>query len=47
MKTISKHFETIKQAVNFRAKLYEKYDVVKMTDAPIFEERGIYTFSVK
>lgn len=46
MKTISKHFETIQQAVNFRTKLYQKYDFVKITDAPLFEEKGIYTFSV-
>ncbi|MHB9056187.1 MAG: hypothetical protein ACYC2P_08570 [Paludibacteraceae bacterium] len=47
MKTISKHFETIKQAVNFRTKLYKKYDFVKITDAPLFEESGTYVFSVK
>ena len=46
MKTISKHFKTIKDAVNFRTKLYEKYDFVKITDAPLFDENGTYTFSV-
>ena len=46
MKAISKHFKTIKQAVNYRSKLYEKYDFVKITDAPLFDENGTYTFSV-
>ena len=46
MKTISKHFKTIKQAVNFRSKLYQKYDFVKITDAPLFDENGTYVFSV-
>ena len=46
MKTISKKFKTIKQAVNFRSKLYEKYDFVKIIETPLFDEEGIYTFSV-
>ena len=46
MKTITKKFKTIKDAVNYRSKLYEKYDFVKITDAPLFDENGTYTFSV-
>ena len=46
MKTITKHFKTIKDAVNYRSKLYKKYDFVKITDAPLFDENGTYTFSV-
>ena len=46
MKTIKKHFETIKQAIDYRTKLYQKYDFVKITDAPLFDENGIYIFSV-
>ena len=46
MKTIKKHFETIKQAIDYRTKLYQKYDFVKITDAPLFDENGTYVFSV-
>ena len=46
MKTIKKNFETIEQAILFRTKLYEKWDFVKITDTPIFEEKGTYIFSV-
>ena len=46
MKTISKKFKSIKDAVNYRSKLYEKYHFVKITDAPLFDENGTYTFSV-
>ena len=46
MKTITKKFKSIKDAINFRSKLYEKYDFVKIIDAPLFDENGIYIFSV-
>lgn len=46
MKTIKKQFGTIKQAVNFRSKLYEKYEFVKITETPLFEESGEYVFVV-
>ena len=46
MKKIKKKFETIKQAVSFRAKLYEKYEFVKITETPLFEESGEYVFVV-
>ena len=46
MKTIKKQFDTIKQAVNFRSKLYEKYEFVKITETPSFDESGEYVFVV-
>ena len=46
MTTTKKKFKSIKDAVNYRSKLYEKYDFVKITDAPLFDENGTYTFSV-
>ena len=46
MKTIKKHFDTIKQAVNFRSKLYQKYEFVKITETPLIEESGEYVYVV-
>lgn len=46
MKTIKKHFETIQQAIDYRTKLYKKYDFVKITETPLFEESGKYVFVV-
>lgn len=46
MKTISKTFDTSKQAERFMWRLYDKYDSVKLVKAPMFSEQGVYTFAV-
>ena len=46
-KTISKYFNTLRQAEKFREKLYNQFDSVKLIDCPLFEECGQYTFVVE
>lgn len=46
MKTITKHFDTLKKAANYRNRLYSKYDQVQLLSFPISGEKGIYVFLV-
>ena len=46
MKTITKHFDTLKKASNYRNRLYSKYDEVKLLSFPVISEKGIYVFLV-
>jgi hypothetical protein len=47
MKTITKHFDTMKQAERFLNKLYSQFDFVNLISYPVFSESGIYTFQIK
>jgi hypothetical protein len=47
MKTISKHFETIKQAEKFMSSLYNRFNAVSLIKYPINSEKGIYIYQVK
>lgn len=46
-KTITKIFCTMEQAVNYRDKLYNKYDSVKLISCPMYSEYGEYTWEVE
>ena len=46
MKTITKHFDTLKKAANYRNRLYNKYDDVQLLSFPVSSEKGIYVFLV-
>ncbi len=46
MKTITKHFDTLKKAENYRNRLYSKYDEVILLSFPVSSENGIYVFLV-
>lgn len=46
MKTITKHFDTLKKATNYRNRLYNKYDDVQLLSFPVSSEKGIYVFLV-
>lgn len=46
-KTIKKHFDTIKKAENYQAKLCNKYNYVRLVSFPTFSENGNYIFQVK
>ncbi len=46
MKQITKHFDTLKKAANYRNRLYSKYDQVQLLSFPISGEKGIYVFLV-
>ena len=43
---ITKFCKTMKQAVNYQNELYENYHVVRLIQFPMFEEGGIYEWSV-
>ena len=47
MKRIVKRLATLKQAENFREKLYDEYDHVCLVNFPRFYESGDYVFEVK
>lgn len=47
MKTITKQFETIKQAEKFLNRLYNKFNSVSLIKFPINSEKGIYIYQVK
>jgi hypothetical protein len=45
--TITKTFDTLKQAERFHNSLYNKYNYVRATRSPRFTEQGIYAWEVK
>ena len=47
METISKNFETIKQAERYQNKLYNKYNSVVLVHFPILSESGQYVWKVQ
>jgi len=47
METITKKFNTIKQAEAYINKLYNNYNSVQLVNSPLFTESGIYTFIVQ
>jgi len=47
MKTITKQFSSMKKADTYQNMLYDKYDYVRLTRWPIFEESGTYVWEVK
>lgn len=46
MKTLTKHFATLKQAERYQAGLYNKYNRVALISSPLFQEQGFYTWKV-
>lgn len=46
-KTITKVFSSMRQAVIYRDKLYNKYDSVKLISFPMYSEYGEYTWEVE
>ena len=46
MKTITKHFDSLKKAENYLNLLYDRYDSVQLVYFPVYSESGIYIFSV-
>lgn len=46
MKQITKHFDTLKKAANYRNRLYSKYNQVQLLSFPVISEKGIYVFLV-
>jgi hypothetical protein len=46
MKTITKHYKTLKQAERYQNLLYNKYDIVRLVRSPFFGEEGNYTWQV-
>ncbi len=47
MKTITKTYETQKQAERYQNRLYGKYNTVRLVRWPRFTEAGKYTWEVK
>jgi hypothetical protein len=47
MKTITKHFDTLKKAEAHQNKLHEQYNHVRLIRSPRFGEAGIYAWEVK
>jgi hypothetical protein len=48
VKTITKHFQRIRDAERFQEQLYDLYDSVQLIHSPMFdEERGAYIWRVK
>jgi hypothetical protein len=47
MKTIVKHFDSLKKAEQYQDKLYDKYDHVRLVRWPSFSEAGDYAWEVK
>jgi len=45
MKTISKHYTTLKQAERHQERLYNQYDYVRLIRSPLGED-GIYVWEV-
>lgn len=46
MKTITKHFDTLKQAERYQNRLYGRYDKVRLVRSPRFSEAGTYVWEV-
>ena len=47
MKTIAKHFQTIRQAERYQDRLYNRFDVVRLVRFPLFDEAGSYVWEVQ
>ena len=47
MKTITKTFETLKQAERHQNSLYGKFNHVRLVRSPRFGESGVYAWEVK
>jgi hypothetical protein len=47
MKTISKHFTSMKKAEEYQNQLYDKYDYVRLSRSPIFRETGTYVWEIE
>lgn len=47
MKTITKTFDTLKQAEACQNRLYNKYNYVRLVRSPRFTEEGVYAWEVK
>ena len=44
--TITKNFSSMKKAQTYQNMLYEKYNYVRLTRSPLFEESGLYVWEV-
>lgn len=47
IKTVTKHFDTLKQAETYQNRLYNKYDHVRLIRSPMFAQAGTYAWEVK
>lgn len=47
MKTISKHFASLKEAEKYQSRLINKWDYVQLVQLPLFRENGLYMWNVK
>lgn len=47
MKTITKHYKTLRSAENFQNRLYSKYDYVRLISSPLSSEEGKYVWQVR
>lgn len=47
MRTISKHFGTLKAAERYQSRLYGQYDHVRAVAWPAFSESGVYVWEVR
>jgi len=47
MLRITKQFSSMKKAQIYQNMLYDKYDYVRLTRSPLFEESGTYVWEVK
>ena len=47
MLRITKQFSSMKKAQTYQNMLYDKYDYVRLTRSPLFEESGTYVWEVK
>ncbi len=46
MKQITKNFPSLRKAQNYMENLYSRYNYVRLSDFPKFNESGKYVFTV-
>ena len=46
MRILGRHFETLRQAEAYQMRLYNKYERVRLVQAPRFTEAGRYVWEV-
>lgn len=47
MKTIAKHFASLKEAEKYQSRLINEWDYVQLVQFPLFSENGLYMWNVK
>lgn len=46
MQTITKRFQTLKQAEKYQNSLYNKFPYVRLITFPIYSEEGVYIWEI-